>query len=75
MTWGAQTFAPVIQYHLTANRDSCVTADVILCDLFLLVQVVSHILSFLHPSDRKEASLVCRSWYEASRDHRFQVIG
>ncbi|XP_058253009.1 uncharacterized protein fbxl9 isoform X1 [Hemibagrus wyckioides] len=35
-------------------------------------EVISHILSFLHPSDRKEASLVCRSWYEASQDHRFQ---
>ncbi|XP_053362069.1 uncharacterized protein fbxl9 isoform X1 [Clarias gariepinus] len=35
-------------------------------------EVISHILSFLHPSDRKEASLVCRSWYEASQDHQFQ---
>ncbi|KAK3536130.1 hypothetical protein QTP70_031023, partial [Hemibagrus guttatus] len=34
--------------------------------------IISHILSFLYPSDRKEASLVCRSWYEASQDHRFQ---
>ncbi|KAI4885972.1 hypothetical protein NFI96_033063, partial [Prochilodus magdalenae] len=36
-------------------------------------QVISHILSFLHASDRKEASLVCRSWYEASQDHQFQL--
>ncbi|XP_017329747.1 F-box/LRR-repeat protein 2 isoform X1 [Ictalurus punctatus] len=35
-------------------------------------EVISHILTFLHPSDRKEASLVCRSWYEASQDHQFQ---
>ncbi|KAK2838386.1 hypothetical protein Q7C36_013200 [Tachysurus vachellii] len=35
-------------------------------------EVISYLLSFLHPSDRKEASLVCRSWYEASQDHRFQ---
>ncbi|KAI5617276.1 F-box/LRR-repeat protein 2 isoform X1 [Silurus asotus] len=35
-------------------------------------EVICHILTFLHPSDRKEASLVCRSWNEASRDHQFQ---
>ncbi|XP_060784423.1 uncharacterized protein fbxl9 [Neoarius graeffei] len=35
-------------------------------------EVISHILSFLHSSDRKEASLVCRSWYKASQDHQFQ---
>ncbi|XP_062856834.1 uncharacterized protein fbxl9 isoform X2 [Trichomycterus rosablanca] len=38
----------------------------------LPLEVISHILSFLHSSDRKEASLVCRSWYEASQDHQFQ---
>ncbi|XP_035387977.1 F-box/LRR-repeat protein 2 [Electrophorus electricus] len=38
----------------------------------LPLEVISHILSFLHVSDRKEASLVCRSWYEASQDHQFQ---
>uniref|UniRef100_A0A3Q3MED4 F-box and leucine rich repeat protein n=1 Tax=Mastacembelus armatus TaxID=205130 RepID=A0A3Q3MED4_9TELE len=37
----------------------------------LPVEVI-YILSFLHPSDRKEASLVCRSWYHASQDLRFQ---
>lgn len=39
----------------------------------LNLQVVVYILSFLHASDRKEASLVCRSWYSASQDPRFQV--
>ncbi|XP_006795911.1 F-box/LRR-repeat protein 4 [Neolamprologus brichardi] len=38
----------------------------------LPVEVVVYILSFLHASDRKEASLVCRSWYSASQDPRFQ---
>ncbi|XP_076878173.1 uncharacterized protein fbxl9 isoform X2 [Brachyhypopomus gauderio] len=38
----------------------------------LPVEVISHILSFLHASDRKEASQVCRTWYEASQDHQFQ---
>uniref|UniRef100_A0A3Q4I0M9 F-box and leucine rich repeat protein n=1 Tax=Neolamprologus brichardi TaxID=32507 RepID=A0A3Q4I0M9_NEOBR len=37
----------------------------------LPVEVI-YILSFLHASDRKEASLVCRSWYSASQDPRFQ---
>nr|XP_043872138.1 dynein regulatory complex subunit 6 isoform X2 [Solea senegalensis] len=38
----------------------------------LPVEVIVYILSFLHASDRKEASLVCRSWYDASQDLRFQ---
>uniref|UniRef100_A0A3Q3BFV0 F-box and leucine rich repeat protein n=1 Tax=Kryptolebias marmoratus TaxID=37003 RepID=A0A3Q3BFV0_KRYMA len=37
-----------------------------------LPQEVIYILSFLHASDRKEASLVCHSWYTASQDLRFQ---
>uniref|UniRef100_A0A3Q1ITJ0 Uncharacterized protein n=1 Tax=Anabas testudineus TaxID=64144 RepID=A0A3Q1ITJ0_ANATE len=42
--------------------------------LYLLpfLQIIVYILSFLHASDRKEASLVCRSWYDASQDPRFQ---
>ncbi|XP_030645235.1 dynein regulatory complex subunit 6 [Chanos chanos] len=38
----------------------------------LPLEIISYILSFLHVSDRKEASLVCRRWYEASLDHQFQ---
>ncbi|TRY54550.1 hypothetical protein DNTS_033414 [Danionella cerebrum] len=38
----------------------------------LPTEVISYILSFLHAPDRKEASLVCRSWYTASQDHHFQ---
>lgn len=38
----------------------------------LPVEIVVYILSFLQASDRKEASLVCRSWYNASQDPRFQ---
>ncbi|XP_041652407.1 F-box/LRR-repeat protein 3 [Cheilinus undulatus] len=38
----------------------------------LPLEIIVYILSFLHPSDRKEASLVCRSWYNASQDHSFQ---
>uniref|UniRef100_A0A4W6DCI0 F-box and leucine rich repeat protein n=1 Tax=Lates calcarifer TaxID=8187 RepID=A0A4W6DCI0_LATCA len=38
----------------------------------LPVEIIVYILSFLHASDRKEASLVCRSWYYASQDLRFQ---
>ncbi|KAG7214881.1 hypothetical protein INR49_005150 [Caranx melampygus] len=38
----------------------------------LPVEVIVHILSFLHASDRKEASMVCRSWYHACQDPRFQ---
>nr|XP_046251093.1 F-box/LRR-repeat protein 14 isoform X2 [Scatophagus argus] len=38
----------------------------------LPVEIIVYILSFLHASDRKEASLVCRSWYSASQDLRFQ---
>ncbi|XP_068595861.1 uncharacterized protein fbxl9 [Brachionichthys hirsutus] len=38
----------------------------------LPLEMVVHILSFLHPSDRREASLVCRSWCMASQDLRFQ---
>lgn len=38
----------------------------------LPVEIIVYILSFLHASDRKEASLVCRSWYHASQDLRFQ---
>lgn len=38
----------------------------------LPVEIIVYILSFLHASDRKEASLVCHSWYSASQDLRFQ---
>lgn len=38
----------------------------------LPIEIITYILSFLHAPDRKEASLVCRSWYEASQDLRFQ---
>ncbi|XP_029009235.1 F-box/LRR-repeat protein 14 [Betta splendens] len=38
----------------------------------LPVEVIVYILGFLHASDRKEASQVCRSWYAASQDLRFQ---
>ncbi|XP_029951327.1 uncharacterized F-box/LRR-repeat protein C02F5.7 [Salarias fasciatus] len=38
----------------------------------LPVEIIVYILSFLHAADRKEASLVCRSWYYASQDLRFQ---
>lgn len=38
----------------------------------LPLEIIVYILSFLHVSDRKEASLVCRSWYYASQDLRFQ---
>ncbi|KAF0041465.1 hypothetical protein F2P81_007363 [Scophthalmus maximus] len=38
----------------------------------LPVEIIVYILSFLHASDRREASLVCRSWYSASQDLRFQ---
>ncbi|XP_053742309.1 uncharacterized protein fbxl9 [Synchiropus splendidus] len=38
----------------------------------LPLEIVIYILSFLHASDRKEASLVCRSWYLASQELCFQ---
>ncbi|XP_034542563.1 F-box/LRR-repeat protein 4 [Notolabrus celidotus] len=38
----------------------------------LPLEIIVYILSFLHPSDRKEASLVCRRWYIASQDFSFQ---
>ncbi|XP_011474774.1 F-box/LRR-repeat protein 20 [Oryzias latipes] len=38
----------------------------------LPLEIIVYILSFLHASDRKEASLVCRSWYNASQDQRYQ---
>ncbi|XP_043084156.1 F-box/LRR-repeat protein 20 isoform X2 [Puntigrus tetrazona] len=38
----------------------------------LPAEIISYILSFLHVTDRKEASLVCKSWYDACQDHRFQ---
>ncbi|XP_062402623.1 uncharacterized protein fbxl9 isoform X1 [Sardina pilchardus] len=38
----------------------------------LPAEIITYIFSFLHVSDRKEASLVCRSWYEASQDYQFQ---
>ncbi|CAK6969224.1 F-box/LRR-repeat protein 2 [Scomber scombrus] len=40
--------------------------------LELPLEIIVYILTFLHTSDRKEASLVCRSWYHASQDLRFQ---
>ncbi|XP_075998215.1 uncharacterized protein fbxl9 isoform X2 [Genypterus blacodes] len=38
----------------------------------LPLEIIVYILSFLHTSDRKEASLVCRSWYDASQELCFQ---
>ncbi|XP_059392405.1 F-box/LRR-repeat protein 20-like [Carassius carassius] len=38
----------------------------------LPAEIISYILSFLHVTDRKEASLVCKSWYVACQDHQFQ---
>ncbi|XP_071403457.1 F-box/LRR-repeat protein 20 [Centroberyx affinis] len=38
----------------------------------LPIEIIIYILSFLHASDRKEASLVCHSWYIASQDLCFQ---
>ncbi|KAM3869877.1 uncharacterized protein fbxl9 [Diretmus argenteus] len=38
----------------------------------LPLEIIVYILSFLHAPDRKEASLVCRSWYDASQDLCFQ---
>ncbi|KAG9352538.1 hypothetical protein JZ751_020952 [Albula glossodonta] len=38
----------------------------------LPVEIIAYILSFLHIADRKEASLVSRSWYIASQDYQFQ---
>ncbi|KAJ8302518.1 hypothetical protein KUTeg_018914 [Tegillarca granosa] len=37
-------------------------------DILFLLQIVTHIMRFLSVSDRKEASQVCRIWYEASLD-------
>ncbi|XP_016116956.1 F-box/LRR-repeat protein 3-like isoform X2 [Sinocyclocheilus grahami] len=39
---------------------------------YLPTEIISYILSFLHITDRKEASLVCKSWYDACQDHQFQ---
>ncbi|XP_049580343.1 uncharacterized protein fbxl9 [Syngnathus scovelli] len=38
----------------------------------LPLEIVVYILTFLQTPDRKEASLVCRSWYIASQDLCFQ---
>ncbi|KAK0138217.1 Leucine-rich repeat-containing protein 29 [Merluccius polli] len=38
----------------------------------LPLEMIVYIMSFLHAWDRKEASAVCRRWYLASQDHRFQ---
>ncbi|XP_035274641.1 dynein regulatory complex subunit 6 [Anguilla anguilla] len=38
----------------------------------LPVEIITYILSFLQVPDRKEASMVCRSWYIASQDYQFQ---
>ncbi|XP_054631581.1 F-box/LRR-repeat protein 2 isoform X2 [Dunckerocampus dactyliophorus] len=38
----------------------------------LPLEILVYMLGFLPTSDRKEASLVCRSWYIASLDLRFQ---
>lgn len=35
-------------------------------------EIITYIFSFLHVTDRKEASLVCRSWYNASQDYPFK---
>ncbi|TDH09169.1 hypothetical protein EPR50_G00083750 [Perca flavescens] len=39
----------------------------------LPLEIIVYILSFLHASDRKEASLVCRSWYYASQDSQRKI--
>ncbi|KTG44820.1 hypothetical protein cypCar_00007116 [Cyprinus carpio] len=39
----------------------------------LPTEIISYILSFLHVTDRKEASLVCKSWYDACQDHQKNV--
>ncbi|XP_051548151.1 F-box/LRR-repeat protein 20-like isoform X1 [Myxocyprinus asiaticus] len=38
----------------------------------LPTEIISYILGYLHVTDRREASLVCKSWYEASQEHQFQ---
>uniref|UniRef100_A0A1A7Y243 F-box domain-containing protein n=1 Tax=Iconisemion striatum TaxID=60296 RepID=A0A1A7Y243_9TELE len=38
----------------------------------LPLEILVYILRFLEAPDRKEASLVCRRWYDASQDLRFQ---
>ncbi|XP_018594312.1 F-box/LRR-repeat protein 3 isoform X2 [Scleropages formosus] len=38
----------------------------------LPVEIITYILTFLHAPDRKEASLVSKSWYIASQDPQFQ---
>ncbi|MFT7810500.1 F-box/LRR-repeat protein 2-like isoform X1 [Arapaima gigas] len=38
----------------------------------LPIEIVTYILTFLPALDRKEASLVCKNWYLASQDSRFQ---
>ncbi|KAJ8247365.1 hypothetical protein GJAV_G00245560 [Gymnothorax javanicus] len=38
----------------------------------LPVEIIAYILSFLQVPDRKEASMVSRSWYIASQDYQFQ---
>ncbi|XP_020790714.1 F-box/LRR-repeat protein 14 [Boleophthalmus pectinirostris] len=38
----------------------------------LPIEIIVYILSLVSASDRKEASLVCRSWYYASQDMHFQ---
>uniref|UniRef100_A0A1A8R5Q7 F-box domain-containing protein n=1 Tax=Nothobranchius rachovii TaxID=451742 RepID=A0A1A8R5Q7_9TELE len=38
----------------------------------LPLEILVYILSFLEAADRREASLVCRRWFDASQDLRFQ---
>ncbi|XP_061577294.1 F-box/LRR-repeat protein 16 [Cololabis saira] len=38
----------------------------------LPLEIIVYILGFLQASDRKDASLVCRSWYTATQEQRFQ---
>ncbi|KAG7270343.1 hypothetical protein CRUP_034453 [Coryphaenoides rupestris] len=38
----------------------------------LPLEMIVYIMEFLHAWDRKEASAVCRHWYHASQDPRFQ---
>ncbi|KAI5693388.1 hypothetical protein M8J75_015088 [Diaphorina citri] len=38
---------------------------------YLPVEVLSHIFEYLPYIDRKNASLVCQHWYNASLDHKF----
>ncbi|XP_041794349.1 F-box/LRR-repeat protein 14 isoform X1 [Chelmon rostratus] len=63
MVWGKN--------GIQADMEDCDGGDVVETPE-LPLEIIVYILSFLHASDRKEASLVCRSWYTASQDLHFQ---